>query len=202
MSFPAFYARVPGIALRDPLAELLGAAEGGRIDYGYADAVRLAGHSCPTVAGAYLLAIRMLRRLYGEDLPERGGLRVEFRAAQEDGVSGVIASIFSLLTGAAGSGGFKGLAGNYSRRNLLAFGVADLMGDVRLTRLADGASVTATLDLSSLPGDPALSRLLGGILADQAESGERNEFARRWQARVERLLLEFFDHPEVVRFAG
>lgn len=31
----------------DPLAEFLGAAEGGLIEYGYADAVKLAGHSCP-----------------------------------------------------------------------------------------------------------------------------------------------------------
>jgi len=34
--------------LRDPLAELLGAAEGGIVEYRYADAVKLAGHSCPT----------------------------------------------------------------------------------------------------------------------------------------------------------
>lgn len=201
MAFPAFYAQVPGITLRDPLAELLGAAEGGCIDYGYADAVRLAGHSCPTVAGAYVLAVRMLRRLFGADLPERGALRVEFRGAQEDGVTGVMAAIFSLLTGAAGLGGFKGLAGNYARRNLLVFAVGDLAEEVRLSRLADGASVSASLDLSYLPSDPVLSRLLGRILANQAESKERKEFALRWQARVETLLLEFFDHPGVVRFA-
>ena len=41
------------IAMHDPLAEFLGAAEGGRLDYSYADAVKLTGHSCPTVAGAY-----------------------------------------------------------------------------------------------------------------------------------------------------
>mgnify|MGYP003492414693 FL=1 len=40
--------------MRDPLAELLGAAEGGRLEYTYADAVKLTGHSCPTVAGAWL----------------------------------------------------------------------------------------------------------------------------------------------------
>lgn len=200
MAFPAFYARVPGITLCDPLAELLGAAEGGRIDYGYADAVRLAGHSCPTVAGAYLLAVRMLRRLYGEALPERGGVKVEFRAAQGDGVTGVIASIFGLLAGAAGEGGFKGLAGNHVRRGLLVFGVAELVGEVRLTRLADGARVMASLDLSCLPGDSEIGRLLGGILSGQATLAEREEFASRWQARVQSLLLDYFDHPQVVRF--
>lgn len=202
MAFPDFYDSVPSITLHDPLAELLGAARGGRIDYGYADAVRLAGHSCPTVAGAYLLAVRMLRRLYDDALPERGNIRVEFRAGQGDGVTGVIASVFGLLTGAAGEGGFKGLGGRYGRRNILGFGNSSLAGEVRLTRLDSGTTVTASLDLSLLPGDPAIPELLGAILADQAGDGERAQFARLWQERVRRLLLELFDHPAVVRFAG
>ena len=202
MAFPDFYGSVPSITLYDPLAELLGAAQGGRIDYGYADAVRLAGHSCPTVAGAYLLAVRMLRRLYDDALPERGNIRVEFRASQGDGVTGVIASVFGLLTGAAGEGGFKGLGGRYGRRNLLVFGIGSLAGEVRLTRLDNGTTVAASLDLSPVPGNPAIAELLGAILTDQAGDGERAQFARLWQERVQRLLLEFFNHPAVVRFAG
>ena len=54
-TFPAFFEQVPGITVHDPLADLLGAAQGGLVHYGYADAVRLAGHSCPTVASAYWL---------------------------------------------------------------------------------------------------------------------------------------------------
>ena len=50
MSFPEFFKQVPDITLADPLADFLGAAEGGLLRYGYADAVKLAGHSCPTVA--------------------------------------------------------------------------------------------------------------------------------------------------------
>ena len=41
MAFPEFFARVPAVTLRDPLAELLGAAEGGLIEYRFADAVKL-----------------------------------------------------------------------------------------------------------------------------------------------------------------
>jgi hypothetical protein len=52
MSFPDFFDEVPRITLRDPLAELLGSVTGGLLSYGYADVVRLAGHSCPTVASA------------------------------------------------------------------------------------------------------------------------------------------------------
>ncbi len=53
--FPEFFAAAPVIRMRDPLAEFLGAAAGGLIDYRYEDAVRLAGHSCPTVASAFLM---------------------------------------------------------------------------------------------------------------------------------------------------
>lgn len=55
MQFPDFFEAAPRITVRDPLARFLGAAEDGIIEYRYADAVRLAGHSCPTVASAYLM---------------------------------------------------------------------------------------------------------------------------------------------------
>lgn len=196
-SFPAFFDAVPGIVLRDPLAEFLGAAEGGLIEYRYADAVKLAGHSCPTVAGAYLLTCRVLRALYGAAVPERGGIRVDFRDAQANGVTGVIAGVVGLLTGAAGSGGFKGLAGNFARRDLLAFD-ADLAGEIRFTRLDTGAGVTATLSLAGVPADPRMGGLLQQLLAGEGNAEIAQAFAALWQDRVRRILTEHFDDPALV----
>ncbi|HJW04364.1 MAG TPA: hypothetical protein VJ548_13885 [Azospira sp.] len=198
MSFPAFFAQVPRITLRDPLAEFLGAAEGGLIEYGYADAVRLAGHSCPTVAGAYLLTCHALTSLYEGDLPERGNIRVEFLASPDQGVTGVIASVVTLLTGAAGEGGFKGLAGNFSRRQLLQFGAAGVQGEVRFTRIDTGASADASLNLGPVPADPAMGPLLQQILAGEAPPQALQAFAGLWQDRVRRLLLEHWDDPQVL----
>ncbi len=199
MSFPEFYARVPRLVLRDPLAALLGAAEDGIIEYRYEDAVRLAGHSCPTVAGAYLMAARLLHHLYGEEVPERGGLRVEFQAGQGEGVTGVVAAVFGLITGAAGEGGFKGLGGRHGRRHLLRFGVADVAGIVRLVRVDSGAAATASLDLSPVPAAPEMAELLGETLAGEGGQATAREFAALWQDRVRRLLLDHFDDPAVVR---
>ena len=92
MSLPEFFARIPTITLRDPLAELLGAAEGGLIEYAFADAVKLAGHSCPTVAGAWLMSVRALRALYGDEIPVRGNVAVALHENLDSGVAGVIAS--------------------------------------------------------------------------------------------------------------
>ncbi len=197
MSFPEFFTRVPTLLVRDPLAELLGAATGGLIVYSYADAVRSAGHSCPTVAGAWLMTVRALRHLYGDALPQRGGLRVTFQESQESGVAGVVATVVSLLTGAAGSGGFKGLAGQYSRRDLLQFGTAGVSG-ISFSRLDNGATVSCQLDLASVPADPRMGPLLGQILSGDAPAEQRRLFAELWQERVQRILIDHHDDPQLV----
>ena len=86
MRFPEFFAAAPRITVRDPLARLLGAAEDGVFEYTYADTVKLAGHSCPTVASAYLMTRAAMRALYPDTLPERGGIRVELHADRLEGV--------------------------------------------------------------------------------------------------------------------
>lgn len=198
MGFPEFFARIPAITLYDPLAELLGAAEDGFIEYRFADAVRLAGHSCPTVAGAWLLTVRGLHALYGGEIPERGQLAVDLRERMDSGVAGVIGSIAGLLTGAAGDGGFKGLGGRYGRRHLLHFGVAG-SGSLRLTRRDNGLAVDCELHLESVPGDPRLGRLLGAILDGSAGAELTREFGELWQARVRRILIDHYDDPDLVR---
>lgn len=197
MAFPEFFARIPAITLRDPLAELLGAAEGGLIEYRFADAVRLAGHSCPTVAGAWLMTVRALRTLYGDEIPVRGDLRVALGETSDRGVAGVIASIAGLLTGAAGDGGFKGLGGRYSRRNLLRFGVAGV-GGLAFTRLDTNVAVDCILRLETVPADPRLGGLLGAILGGTADDAARRLFGELWQDRVRCILIEHADDPEIV----
>lgn len=197
MAFPEFFARIPAITLRDPLAELLGAAEGGLIEYRFADAVKLAGHSCPTVAGAWLMTVRALHALYGDEMPVRGDLRVALGENADSGVAGVIASIAGLLTGAAGDGGFKGLGGRYGRRNLLRFGVAGV-GGLAFTRLDTNVAVDCILRLEMVPADPRLGGLLGAILGGTADSAARRLFGELWQERVRRILIEHADDPEIV----
>lgn len=189
MNFPDFYAAVPGITVYDPLAELLGAPADGLLRYTFVDAVKLAGHACPTVAGAWLMSCAALQQLYPDELPRRGAIRVEFPEPLSGGVTGVIASIACLLTGAAGEGGFKGLGGQHSRRHLLHFGVAGCT-DVRFTRLDSGLRIACQLDLSRIPVDPAIPGLLGSLLQAPGALALRQQFASLWQERVRRILLE------------
>lgn len=194
--FPDFFDEIPSFVVRDPLAEFLGAAEGGLIEYRFADAVRLAGHSCPTVAGAWLMTTRALRRLYGDEVPERGAVDVAFAAAQGDGVTGVVASVVTLLTGAAGNGGFKGLAGRFSRRDLLAFAVSGIE-EIRFTRRDTGASVSVSLDLSPVGGDPRMGQLLSTLLSGQGSAVEAHLFGQLWQGWVRSILVDHHDDPRL-----
>jgi hypothetical protein len=196
--FPEFFATAPSIATFDPLAEFLGAADGGLIEYRYGDAVRLAGHSCPTVASAFLMTRSALKALYHDRLPERGGLRVDFREPREAGVTGVIAAVTTLITGATEDGGFRGIGGHFNRRDLLHFGQTLASGDIRLTRLDNGAAVELTARLDRVPADPRMGALLPRCLAGSASADERAEFGKLWQDRVRRLLLDHADDPEVV----
>ncbi len=196
MPHPEFFDAVPRLRMHDPLAQFLGAAEDGVIEYGYGDAVKLAGHSCPTVASAYGLTRHALRALYGSDLPQRGAIRVEFREDRSAGVVGVIANVISLLTGAAGDTGFKGLGGRFDRRNLLVFN-ADVPLEIRFTRMDTGARVNAAAHVRLVPGDPAMPALLQRCLTGQAGPEEALRFGAMWQERVRRVLIEHGEDPAV-----
>lgn len=195
MAFPDFFDDVARIRLFDPLAAFLGAGDG-IIEYGYADAVRLAGHSCPTVAGAYLMTLRGLHALWPDDeLPQRGSVCVMMSESEDEGVAGVIAAVAGLLTGAAGRGGFKGLGGRFARQNLLRWNV-DCGGELALQRLDTGARVALAFDGSAVPPDPRMRSLLPAALAGDAEAGRA--FAAVWQDRVRRILIDHGDDPHLV----
>jgi len=111
MHYPDFFDKVPAIELQDPLSDFLGAFEEGKLEISYLECVKLAGHSCPTVAGAYLLALKGLEALYPEEdgvLPQRGHIHVAMRDGETDGVTGVICNVISFIAGANGKSGFKG----------------------------------------------------------------------------------------------
>ena len=197
MPFPDFFAQIPSLSLRDLLADTLGAATDGVIEYRYADAVKLAGHSCPTVAGAWLMASCVLSVLHPDGLPERGNIRVDLHAPQDAGTSGVVGAVLGLITGAAGEGGFKGLGGQHARRDLLKYGVA-IEADARFTRIDTGAAVLVDYHPEATPPAPEMPPLMARVIGGVANEQEHAEFARLWQDRVRRILLQDADAPALV----
>ncbi len=198
MRVPAFFEQAPTILMYDALALTLGAAQGGLIEYRYLDAVKLAGHSCPTVACAWLMTRAALALLYPGQTPHRGEVRVAMREPQDAGVIGVIASVAGLVTGAAGGGGFKGLAGRHTRRDLLTYGVP-IHGEMRFTRVDNGQSVEVSHHPEVVPRPAELSMHMQAALAPQADITQREVFGKIWQSWVRAMLIEHADDPALIR---
>ena len=118
----AFYDEVEPIKLKDPLAVFLGAInENEEFIFTYEDAVKLAGHSCPAVSGAYKVTEKALKALYGSEIPIRGGISVKVLGSIDNGANGPISQVISLITGAAPETGFAGLGNSFVRKNKLIF---------------------------------------------------------------------------------
>ena len=184
MKYPKFFEEIETIKLQDGLSDFLGAFEDGIIEFSFLDVVKTAGHSCPTVLGAYLMTLEGLKALYKDEIPQRGEILVEFGQNENEGVAGVIASVITNITGATVNLGFKGLAGKYDRRNLMQF-ESSINTNVKFTRRDTKESVEVIYDSSSIGADANMSPLMQICLQGRGTKEQQIEFGRLWQMRVE-----------------
>ena len=187
MNYPTFFNNVPTIKLQDPLSNFLGTFENGEVEFSYLDVIKSAGHSCPTVAGAYITTLKGLEALYGAETPIRGNISVSLKNDMQEGVTGVIANVITQITGATELSGFKGLNGKFARNNLMVFN-AEINGAVEFKRLDTNKTVTVTYDHSSVAGNPKMQELMGKLMQGAATPEEKKEFGELWQSRVEAIF--------------
>ena len=184
MEYPKFYDEIEHIVLQDDLSRFLGATEEGIIEISFLEIVKMAGHSCPTVAGTYLMALKGLQGLYGSELPRRGRIKVELRESLSDGNTGVVAQVLSNITGATANNGFVGIDAGFNRRGLLFFGV-DIESNVRFTRI----DTNRTVEISYLPGRVVNSgAIMQSAVGPDATEESRKSFPKRWQEMVETIF--------------
>ena len=188
MQYPPFYEKTPPIKLYDPLSEFLGVIEKGEVEISYLDCVKLAGHSCPTVAGAYLMTKVGLEKLYNGTLPKRSTVKVDMKASKTEGVTGVTCNVISFIVGASDSSGFKGIQGNFARNELVSYDVP-METEVKLTRLDTMQSVSLSYNPSLVPADEKMMPLMKKSLQGLASDEEKKLFQTLWQKRVEEILL-------------
>jgi hypothetical protein len=185
MKYLSFFDDVEKIVLEDELAKFLGVNEDGIIEFGYADIVKTAGHSCGTVAGAYLIALKGLKALYNEDIPKRGEIKIEIKKGPEDDNAGVIGCVLSNITGATTNYGFGGIpTGKFNRRNLLFFN-AEINTDVRFTRIDTNRQV----GINYRPGkivNPM--KILMSAIGEDATEEDKKTFPARFQDMVKTVL--------------
>jgi|LGVD01.1.fsa_nt_gb hypothetical protein len=198
MMYPEYYNKVKTITMFDPLSEVLGSFNKGIITFNYLQIVQSAGHSCPTVGGAYLMTYKALEALYGKEMPVRGNIKVEFKENIKEGVAGVIANVISNITGATMITGFKGLNGKYVRHGLMDFD-SNINSSARFTRMDNNKSVDVFYYPSSIPASPNMQPLMQKVLMGTAGEEEKKEFGELWQQRVKAIIVDNCNNENVVR---
>jgi formylmethanofuran dehydrogenase subunit E len=188
LEYPNFFNDVEPFILKDELSEFLGATKDGIIEINYIDCVKLAGHSCPTVAGAYILTKVALERLFNNQMPIRSSLKITIGGAKEEGVNGVIANVISFITGCNDEGGFSGIGGKFNKKNLLSFN-PNQKELVKFSTLDNLQEIRLNLDTSIVPGNPKMQILMQKQMQNIATEDEIKEFRTLWQDRVKFMLL-------------
>lgn len=117
-----YITKVPPIMLKDPFIELLGQTDM-PISFTYEEAVKLAGHSCGAVTGAWTITRKALEVLYPHEIPIRGQIKVTAPGAEDEWLVGVFGEVISYITGAAPKTGFPGgdFGKAFNRRNLMSY---------------------------------------------------------------------------------
>lgn len=192
----SFFDSVEPIKIKDPLAVALGAMDKNEpFVFAYTDAVKLAGHSCPAVSGAYKLTQVALKSLYGNEIPVRGQIKVTFKGGVGYKVNGPISQVVTLITGASGETGFKGLGGGrYNRQNLLSFDETkeadeDAVCTVIFERMDNKKKIEISYNNSMLPANPKMGDLMPLAVTGKGTDAEIREFGELWHERVKAVLM-------------
>jgi hypothetical protein len=185
MKYLAFFDEIEKIVVYDDLCQFLGVNDDGILEISYVDIVKSAGHSCGTVAGAYLIALKGLKALYGEEIPQRGQIKVELKKAPREDNTGVVGAVLSNITGATADYGFGGIpTGKYNRRDLLFF-EADIDADVCFTRLDTNEKVCVNYRPKKVVNPMEI--LMSAIKPDAKEEDIKS-FPVRFQAMVKTVF--------------
>ncbi|MFC2161803.1 hypothetical protein ACFLRW_00950 [Acidobacteriota bacterium] len=197
--FRDFFYAIKPIKFKEPLAETLGAfkEDDAVLEFTFIETVKMAGHACPTVTGAYMICQEALEALYPDEIPTRGNIAITVFGEPDEGVNGVIGQVFSFLTGAAPESGFKGLAHKFKRKDLLQFSPHKLDPEalcVEFNRLDNKAGTLVKFYPQRIPY-PAekamkLSSLMKKVLFDQADETEKKELQDLFIGKVRVMLVE------------
>lgn len=197
--FRKFIQEVEPIRMKEPLAAALGAftdEDAALLEYSYLDAIKAAGHACPTVTGAYLCCQEALRKLYPDTTPVRGEIKVTVYGAADEGVNGVMGQVFGYITGAAPETGFKGLGPKFRRKELLKYSDEEIDPQAacfEFGRMDNGKSVLVKFYPWLIPFDSGKAQRVGELIEKvvigAASPAERQEFQDLWMEKIEGMIV-------------
>ena len=204
-NFREFLTAVEPIRFREPFAATLGVftRDDAVLEYTFVDVVKMAGHACPTTAGAYMCCQEALKALYDGEIPVRGDISVTIYGEPDESVYGVISHVFCLLTGAAPASGFRGLGHKFRRKDLLKFSPEKVQSkalcfEFKRTDVDKIVLIKFYPHKIPFPEEKSkkLTALLEKVIWEAAKDVEQREFQDLWMAKVEDMLVKKNDIGE------
>ncbi|MCL5674583.1 MAG: hypothetical protein M1501_02395 [Candidatus Omnitrophica bacterium] len=198
-NFQDFLEDVKPIKFSEPLAEILGAFknEDEVLNYAFTDVIKMAGHVCPTVAGAYICCQKAVEKLYPGKIPVRGEISITVYGEPDEGVYGVMGQVFGFLTGSAPETGFKGLGPKFKRKGLLKFSTEKIDSKsmcFKFKRVDNNKTVLIKFSPWEIPFSAErgkrLGELLEAVIWEAATREEKKEFQNLWLEKVKNVLTE------------
>lgn len=166
------------IRVHEPFSKFLG---GDVEEYDFSisllDVVRFAGHACPSMVGAFLISQRAVKELFPEtNICERGKVSIQMPGLVDQGATGPISNVFSMIFGAWEKSGFGGLQGQFKRRNLLTYGAPEVPAGVfRFTN-------TDTHHHVDIQYDPSKAKV--------SDDSDSLPFQKIWRERITKILKD------------
>ena len=189
-------AQVPPLMMKDPFLELLGQANK-PVPYYYAEAVKLSGHSCGAVTGAWTITRKALEELYPNETPVRGQIKIVAPGAKDEWFVGVFGEVMTYITGAAPESGFPGaeFGNDYNRRNLMIYqkepsGTPPPKMVWIFERIDTGAKVSVQFDVSKVkpPATPDFTAMTTKVAKGEASPTETKNWIKYWNDRAVYVL--------------
>lgn len=196
----AYINKVAPIMMTEPYFGIFGQTTG-PVPYTFSEAVKLSGHSCGAVAGAWIITKKALAVLYPNGaVPVRGQIAVQAPGAEDEWFVGVFGEVITFITGAAPHTGFIGSefgqANNlYVRQNKMVYsdkptGQQPPMREWVFTRLDTGVKVGVKFNLAVIQPltTPARTEMGKKMAAGTATAEEAADFQKYWNARATFVL--------------
>jgi hypothetical protein len=195
-----YITEVPPIMMMDPYFQIFGQSQV-PVPYTYENAVKLAGHSCGAVTGAWTITRKALEVLYPDgEIPVRGQIAVEAPGAEDEWFVGVFGEVITFITGAAPKTGFIGAEFGqtdnvFVRQNKMVYpedptGTMPPKMEWIFTRLDTGTSVGVIFNLAVITPIATPERQAMGVkmVKGEATPEEAADYYEYWNERATFVL--------------
>ncbi len=197
----AYITEVAPIMMIEPYFKIFGQSQE-PVPYYYEEAVKLAGHSCGAITGAWTITKKALEVLYPDgEIPVRGQIAVEAPGAEDEWFVGVFGDVIAFVTGASPRTGFIGAEFGKSdnvfiRQNKMVYTHEPTkqlppMREWVFTRLDTGVKVGIKFNLVVITPLPTPGRVAMGkkLAAGEASAEDALDYYKYWNDRAEYVLL-------------